>query len=121
MVRLRDTPLDSAIVSAIGGVIILVVAVLGLNIALRSQDAAFLDIFAEIVGTLTGILIVVFSSLLFYDSKRHIIYGSLILVLSILSWYGTSGGLFIGFIISVLGGIMGISWHPLKEVAKNNP
>ena len=108
----RNRNLDAAVVSAIGGIIILYVGLVGLKLVFLGGDTAVSDLAEVIAGTLWGILIMVFSALLFLDNGRSRIYGAAIILLSFASWYGTSGGLFVGFVITLLGGIMGFVWKP---------
>lgn len=114
--QIRNRNLDAAVVSAAGGLIILSVGLIGLKLVLFGGDTATSDIAEVVAGTLWGALILVFSALLFIDLKRNRVYGAAIIVLSFASWYGTSGGLFLGFVITFLGGIMGFIWKP-KETA----
>ena len=111
-IQFRNRNLDAAIVSAAGGIIILYVGIIGIKLALLGGDTAASDLAEVIAGTLWGVLILVFSALLFFDNRRSRIYGSAIIVLSFASWYGTAGGLFIGFVVVLLGGIMGFVWKP---------
>ena len=113
--HIRGSPLDSSIVSIIGGIIILYVGVYGLYILLTVGSYSVYDLLEVIFGTTWGLLIVVFSVLLFFDRNRHRKYGSAIIILSFASWYGTSGGLFVGFILAFLGGIMGLAWKPARQ------
>ncbi len=112
---IRGSPLDSSIVSILGGIIILYVGVYGLYILLTVGSYSVYDLLEEIFGSIWGLLIVVFSILLFFDRNRHGKYGAAIIILSFASWYGTSGGLFVGFILAFLGGIMGLTWKPAKQ------
>ena len=114
--QIRNRNLDAAVVSAAGGLIILSVGLIGLKLVLFGGDTATSDIAEVLAGTLWGALILAFSALLFIDLKRNRVYGAAIIVLSFASWYGTSGGLFLGFVITFLGGIMGFIWKP-KETA----
>lgn len=111
-VQIRDRNLDASIVSGIGGLVILYVGLIGLRLVLLGGDTATLDISEVLAGTTWGILIIIFSTLMLLDLKRNRIYGAAIILLSFASWYGTSGGLFIGFVLAFLGGIMGYSWKP---------
>lgn len=115
-IQIRDRNLDASIVAGIGGAIILYVGLIGMRLVVFGGDTATLDLSEVIAGTLWGILILIFSTLMFIDLKRNRIYGILIILLSFASWYGTSGGLFLGFVFTFLGGIMGYAWKP-----KNNP
>ena len=112
----RESPLDSSVVSAVGGLIILVVGILGLRILVLGNSYTILDLAEEVFGVLCGVLIIVFSAALFLDTTRHRIYGTAIMILSASSWFGTSGGLFAGFLIGFIGGIMGFSWRPARKI-----
>jgi hypothetical protein len=59
-----------------------------------------------------GVLIIVFAVMLNSHPNNHATYGGLILVFSIVSWFGSFGGLFIGFLLGLIGGILAIVWHP---------
>ncbi|MEM0157744.1 MAG: DUF6114 domain-containing protein, partial [Thermoplasmataceae archaeon] len=67
------------------------------------------------LGTFWGIMILIFSTTLFLDRRRHAVYGALIIIMATASWYGTSGGLFVGFLIALIGGMMGIAWKPPRQ------
>lgn len=116
--QLRNRNLDASVVAGIGGAIILYVGLIGLRLVLFGGDTATRDLAEVVAGTTWGVLILLFSSLLFLDVGRHRIYGIAIMILSFASWYGTSGGLFVGFVITFLGGIMGYSWKPGQDSHK---
>ena len=113
--HIRGSPLDSSIVSILGGIIIMYVGIYGLYILLNAGSYSVYDLLEEISGSVWGVLILLFGALLFFDRNRHRKYGAAIIILSFASWYGTSGGLFVGFILAFLGGIMGIAWKPAKQ------
>lgn len=118
MVIRKGWPYDAAIVSAIGGIIISYVGIFGLIVLLHTTYTSF-DMLLEITGSVSGLLILASSSLLYFNKKRHVIWGVIIFVCSILSWAGTSGGLFFGFVLVFLGGIMAISWSPEPMVVRS--
>ena len=120
-VQIRDRNLDASIVAGIGGLVILYVGLIGLRLVLFGGDTATVDLAEVIAGTLWGVLIIAFSSLMFLDLKRNRIYGIIIIILSFASWYGTSGGLFLGFVFALLGGIMGYAWKPKANRAGQEP
>ena len=109
---LKESPLDSSIVSAVGGLIIFLVGIIGLYILLKNGTYSSNDLLEVSLGTFWGLMILIFSTTLFLDRKRHVIYGALIIIMATASWYGTSGGLFVGFLIALIGGIMGMTWKP---------
>ncbi len=50
--------------------------------------------------------------LLSMNPRNHVAYGALIVVFAVLSWFGSFGGLFIGFLLALVGGILAIVWQP---------
>lgn len=116
-IQFRNRNLDSAVVAGAGGLVILYVGLIGLKLVLFGGDSTTLDITEVVAGTLWGSLITAFSILLVVDLKRNHIYGAAIVLLSFASWYGTSGGLFIGFVLAFLGGVMGYGWKPKQKSA----
>ena len=115
-IQIRNRNLDAAVVSAVGGIIILYVGLIGLKLVFLGGDTTTSDLAEVFAGTLWGILILILSALLFFDNRRSKIYGAAIIILSFASWYGTSGGLFFGFVIALLGGIMGFVWKQKPTV-----
>lgn len=120
-IQIRDRNLDASVVAGVGGLVILYVGLIGLRLVLFGGDTAATDLTEVIAGTLWGILIITFSFLMFLDLKRNRIYGAAIIILSLASWYGTSGGLFIGFVLAFLGGIMGYAWKPKPVKPEQKP
>lgn len=118
MVSLKGWPSDAAIVSGIGGAIITYVGLFGLVILLHTTHTP-LDMLLEITGSVSGLLILASTFLLYFNHKNHVIWGIIIFACSILSWAGTSGGLFFGFVLVFLGGIMAISWHPGQKIVSS--
>ena len=120
---LKESPLDSSIVSAVGGVIIFLVGIIGLYILLRNGSYSRVGLLEVSLGTFWGLMILVFSTTLYLDRKRHVVYCALIIIMATASWYGTSGGLFVGFLIALIGGIMGMAWKPPRpsNTAAANP
>jgi hypothetical protein len=120
---LKESPLDSSVVSAVGGLIILLVGIIGLYILLKNGTYSSNSLLEVSLGTFWGLMILIFSTTLFLDRRRHVIYGALIIIMATASWYGTSGGLFVGFLIALIGGIMGMAWKPPRpsNTAGANP
>ena len=101
--------------------IILIVGAIGLHILLSGGIYSRYGMLEEFMGTMWGVLIIIFSILLFLNRKYHVAYGAAIILLSAASWYGTSGGLFFGFLIAFIGGIMGMVWKPRKQPVATSP
>jgi len=60
------------------------------------------------IGLILGILVIV-GAILIYMPGKEVIGGILVLVFSIISLFFTAGGLFIGLILGIIGGALGIA------------
>ena len=68
-----------------------------------------------LLGALWGALMIIGSLMLYANPERHATWGVLIIVLSALSWIGALGGGFVGFLLGLIGGILGVTFK-LKPV-----
>jgi hypothetical protein len=64
------------------------------------------------IGLLSGVLMLVGSIMMYLKPGHHGIWGALVLVGSIVSWIGAFGGVVMGFVLGLVGGILGIAWKP---------
>ncbi len=108
-----EKPTTAFILSLIGGIFV----ILG-GLAAAAIGAVFTFFIGGIggiiglIGVFWGILIIVFAVMLNSNPKSHTTYGALILIFSIFSWFGSFGGLFIGFLLGLIGGILALTWNP---------
>jgi len=66
-----------------------------------------------VVGLIFGILILVGATMIYSGEPSKVRIGSiLVLIFSILSLLTVVGGFFIGFILGLIGGILGLTWKP---------
>jgi len=66
-----------------------------------------------ILGILWGILVIYGATLIGSGETEKVRTGSiLVLIFSIISWFGAAGGFFIGFILGLIGAILGLIWKP---------
>ncbi|MDS0256381.1 hypothetical protein ApAK_01600 [Thermoplasmatales archaeon AK] len=107
------TPIDSSIVSLIAGSIFLYIGI-SVRLILGQTGGSFMQSVEADLGILWGALTVVSGILLLLNWKNHSLYGSIILISSMLSWIGDNGGFLVGFVLGLLGGIMSITWNPIK-------
>ncbi len=61
-----------------------------------------------VVGLVLAILVII-GSILIYMPGKEVIGGILVLVFSIISLFFTAGGLFIGLILGIIGGALGLA------------
>ena len=77
------------------------------------------DIIAAVgeLGVLMGIATVALAVLIYKIPARHQLWGGLVLTFSFLSWIGALAGLFLGFLLGLIGGILAITWKPSTTAA----
>ena len=105
------------ILSLIGGIIVLLVGGDRLIDLIRlgsygGPDIGFDAALDLSFGLICGLLVVVGAIMLVKKPQRHKIWGAMVLVFSLLSIIGTAGGIFIGLLLGLVGGILGIIWKP---------
>ena len=68
-----------------------------------------------VLGIVWGILVLVGAIMMNSEDKNKVRTGAvLVLIFSILSWFGAAGGLFIGFLLGLIGSILGLTWNPSR-------
>ncbi len=68
-----------------------------------------------VLGIVWGILVLVGAIMMNSEDKNKVKTGSiLVLIFSILSWAGAAGGIFIGFLLGLIGSILGLTWNPSR-------
>jgi hypothetical protein len=75
------------------------------------------DIFVivGILGLIWGILVLVGAIMINSGEPSKVRTGSiLVLIFSIISWFGAAGGFLIGFLLGLIGAILGLTWKPEK-------
>ena len=111
-----EKPTAAMVLSIIGGIFILLWGAFLTWVGVEAQSLSFgvygggLTLIGGIED-ICGLLIVVFGVLLYVSPEHHVPYGVLVLVLSVVSLVGL-GGLIIGFILALIGGILGIVHKP---------
>jgi len=124
---MADKPTAAFALSLIGGIFILlggiVIAAAGswvgmLGFGLGASVLVGLGVFGLICGILTILGAVWINS----GEKSKVRTGSvLVLIFSILSWVGAAGGFVIGFLLGLIGAILGLTWNPSTPEQKAPP
>ncbi len=107
----EEYPSAAFVLSLIGGVIILVGAMF--IAAFLSFAASLLLGFAIVtlpLGILCGVMIIVGAAMM---KNREKVYtgAALVLAFSLISLFSL-GGFFLGFLLALIGGILGLTWRP---------
>lgn len=113
MSQAYSKPTAAFVLSLIGGLFIvfagIIIGIAGFALTiLFGGFGALLGLF----GLVWGILVIVGAVMTYTRPEQHTIWGIIILVFSILSWVGAAAGLFIGFLLGLIGGILAITWNP---------
>jgi len=121
----KDSPSIAFWLSLVGGVIVLlagvVVTAFGAALSFVLGGLGELGEIFGLAGVIWGVLIVLFASLLRSMPDRHVGFGVLIILFSMFSWFGAFGGFAIGFLLSLVGGILAILWKPEVPLAEMPP
>ncbi len=106
-------PTAAFVLSLLGGIVVILVSFIVMILG------AVLTFFAKGIGGLFGFFgmicgtfMIIGAIMLWYSPRNHVVWSLVILIASILSWFGSFGGLFIGFILGLTGGILGILYLP---------
>jgi hypothetical protein len=117
---MKSYPSAAFILTLIGGIFILLAglafaalaAIIGsLAISVVPAAGAILIAYA-IVALLFGIIIIFGALQMRSKPQSAKMWGIIVIVLAIIALVTTTGGFFIGFILTLIGGIMAIIWHP---------
>jgi hypothetical protein len=108
---MAEKPTVAFILSLIGGIIVLVVGFFVMMVSGAHTGGFNLGL----LGVIWGILIMIGAAMLYSRPQQHKTWGIIVIVLSFLSWFvlalvGIYG--FIGFMVGLLGGSLGIRWKP---------
>jgi hypothetical protein len=119
-------PTAAGVLSIIGGILILLggiaevfvgAAVTSVTLGAQGQGLTALGV----LGALMGLFILVLGILLLTSPDSHITCGVLILIFSLISLTSFFGGFFLGFLLSLIGAILALTWHPEDEVIYAQP
>ncbi len=69
-----------------------------------------------VFGIICAIIVLYSAFNLKQDPSNHVFAGIVIILFSGLSWIGALGGLFIGFLLGFIGGILAVIWAPVSTV-----
>ena len=113
---INEKPITAFVLSLISGISILLVGFLAMIIRysrLRmGENVRLIGGAAGLLGVVWGMSVVVGAVMLYFRPQQHKTWGIIVLVFAFLSWIGSFGGLIVGFVLGLIGGILGITWKP---------
>ena len=130
---MAEKPTAAFVLSLIGGILILLGGIFGAVIGIIGGAAmsivpgfgwlSGLIIALGILGLIFGIIVILGAVMINSGERGKVRTGSiLVLIFSILSLFvGGTGGFIIGFILSLIGSILGLTWKPSEEAPPPPP
>lgn len=115
-----EKPTGAFVLSLIGGIFIILGALVWLVIGAM---LAFFPTFGMgvtvlgVVGLLFGLIIIIGGVMMYTKPEQHVMWGAIVLILSIVSIPFSFAGLIIGFILALVGGILGLVFKPSMPMA----
>jgi hypothetical protein len=115
-----DKPTAAMVLSLIGGIFVIIggafIAFVGsligsLNVT-GASSASTTALALGIVGVIMGLIMVVGAFMMYSKPTSAKMWGVIVLILSIISWVTAFGGLFIGFLLGLIGGILALTFKP---------
>ncbi len=118
---MAEKPTAAFVLSLIGGIFVILGAllwiVLGPFLALFSLDLGLGAAMMGAVGLIMGLIIIVGGVMMYVKPEQHVIWGVLVLLLAIVSIPFSFAGAVIGFILTLVGGILGLVFKPSMPMA----
>jgi uncharacterized protein DUF6114 len=117
-----EKPTAAFVLSLIGGIFILLGALLWISIgsfigALGFGNFGLGPTLLGAVGVIFALIIIIGGVMMYMKPQQHVMWGVIVLVLTIVSVPFSFLGLIIGFILGLIGGILGIVFKPSMPMA----
>ncbi len=118
---MAEKPTAAMVLSLIGGIFILLggaflafagSVISSLNLTGVGSTGSLVTALG-VVGIILGLIIIVGGVMMYNNPQTHTMWGVVILVLSLVSWVTSIGGFVIGFLLALIGGILGIVFKPI--------
>lgn len=121
--RPPERPTGAFVSAMIGGIAVLIFAVLEIDLGASCQlsgSCVFTTfggtpevyVASGILGVVVGAMAVVFALLAYIHPEHRVLAGVMLIVLAILSLISFWGGFAVGFLGTLIGGILAIAWQP---------
>jgi Family of unknown function (DUF6114) len=119
---LSDKPTAAFVLSLLGGIFVLIGGLVqtflgafisSIGMATGASNATGVGSTFGILGMVSGVLMIMGGVLMYARPQTHTMWSAIVLVLSLVSLAtSTVGGFFIGFILGLIGAILGLKFKP---------
>ena len=113
---MAEKPTAAFVLSLIGGIFVILGALLWVSIgsvlAFLSLDIGLNATMMGVVGLIFGLIMIVGGVMMYVRPPQHVMWGAIVLILAIVSIPFSFAGLLIGFILGLVGGILGLVFKP---------
>ena len=123
---MSEKPTAAFALSLVGGVLILLTGLLvmavGGAVASWLRGLGGLVFLMGLLGLAFGAIVVAGAAMIYSGESERVRAGSiLVLVFSVLSLFVVGGGFLVGFILGLVGGVLGLTWRPPERVQQAPP
>jgi hypothetical protein len=121
-----ERPTAAMVLSIIGGVFVIIGGVTEVWLGAFFSAIPFgpgggLYFLLGFLGVAVGVLTIVVGILLEVQPHNHTVWGILLVVFAIISLSSFFGGYFLGFVLTLVGGILAITWRPAPPMMYQPP
>ncbi len=126
---MADKPTAAMVLSLIGGIFVIIggafIAFVGsligsLNVS-GAASASSTALGLGVVGIIMGLIMIVGAFMMYSKPTSAKMWGVIVLILAIISWVTAVGGLFIGFLLGLIGGILALTFKPTMAPGAMTP
>lgn len=112
---MAEKPTAAFVLSLIGGIFLILGALVWFVVGAMFAFFPTLGLgFATLgaIGFVLGIIVILGGAMMYMKPEQHVAWGAIVLILSIVSIPFTFAGIIIGFILTLIGGILGLVFKP---------
>ncbi len=117
---MAEKPTAAFVLSLIGGIFVILGALLWISIgaflSFLSLGIGLNTTMMGVLGLIFGLIVIVGGVMMYTKPQQHVMWGAIVLILAIVSIPFSFAGLLIGFILALIGGILGLVFKPAPAV-----
>ncbi len=118
---MAEKPTAAFVLSLIGGIFVILGGLLWVSIgsvlSFLSLDIGLNATVMGVIGLIFGLIMIVGGVMMYVKPPQHVMWGAIVLILTIVSIPFSFAGIVIGFILALIGGILGLVFKPSQPMA----